>query len=115
MPITSSPNTFRSKKLAASGQKLTMHLFSFKKKDWGEEHTNVHIKKINLINYKKGMDMAYYFHEIVGNKHPELFFSWLLEYHWNVLKADNITITRKVDSLLRTGMQKGQLQGSQEF
>ena len=45
--------------------------------------------------------MAYYFHKIDGSEHPELFLLWLLEYQRNVLKADNITLTGKVDCLLQ--------------
>ena len=89
-----------SKALHATGQKLTMNLFAFKKKDWGEEHKD-HIKKIKPGDSTKGVDMAYYFHEIDGSEHPELFLLWLLEYRRNVLKADNITLTGKVDCLMQ--------------
>ena len=80
-----------------------MNLFAcFNKKDWGEEHMANHIKKIKLGDSTKGVDIAYYFHEIDGSKHPELFLPWLLEYRRNqVLKADAITLAGKVDCLLQ--------------
>ena len=46
-----------------------MKLFSFKKKDWGEEH-KAQIKMIKLGKTKKGVDIAYYFHKIDDNEHP---------------------------------------------
>ena len=98
MPKLSSPST-ASKAIATSSQKLA-HLFSFKKKDWGDNH-KAHIKKIKLGNSTKGVDMAYYFHKINGSEHPELFILWLLEYCRNVLKADTITLTGNVNCLLQ--------------
>ena len=89
-----------SKALHANGQKLTMNLFAFKKKDWGKERKD-HIKKIKLGKSTKGVDMTYYFHKIDGSKHTKLFLLWLLEYWQNVLKMDNITLTGKVDCLLQ--------------
>ena len=77
-----------------------MHLLSFNKKDWSKEHKD-HIKKIALVDVQKGVDMVYYFHKLDGNEHPELFLLWLLDYHQNVIKADNITLTSKVDCLLK--------------
>ena len=91
-----------------------MNLFSFKKKDWGEEHKD-HIKKIKLGNSTQGVDMAYYFNEIDGNKHPELFLLWLLEYCCNVLKADNITLNGKVDCLLQLVQGKGKSKVARSF
>ena len=99
MTMPKPTSTLSSKSLHMNGQKLTMNLFSFKKKDWGKEHKD-HIKKIKLGNPTKGVDMAYYFHKIDGSEHPKLFLLWLLEYCRNVLKADNITLTGKVDCLL---------------
>ena len=64
--------------------------------DQGGELFN-HPEVQNLFK-KKGYD---YFHEIYGNKHPKLFLLWLLEYRRNILDADNITLTGKVDCLLQ--------------
>ena len=93
-----------------------MNLFSFKKKDWREEH-NAHIKKIKLSNAKKGVDMAYYyFHKINGNKHPELLLLlWLLEYRRNVLKADNVTITGKVHCFLLACQRRNKIHDSEKL
>ena len=94
MPKMSASTSAASKALQATGgQKLTMYLFFLKKKDWGEEHKAYMIKKIKLRDANQPVNMAHYFHKIVGNKHPKLFLLWLLEHRCIVLKADNITLT----------------------
>ena len=87
MPQSSNnSNAPTSKTLQAMQQNLTTtNLFSFKKKI-GERTTRPTVKKIKLGEAKKGLDTVYYFHEIEGNKYPEL-----LVLLWLLLKADNIT------------------------
>ena len=77
-----------------------MNLFSFKKKDWGEEY-KAQIKKIKLGDTNMCVNVAYYFHGINGNEYLELFLPWLLEYWYNILKTEtNTLLTGKVDCLL---------------
>ena len=59
--------------------------------------------------------MAYSFHEIDINEHPELFLLWLLEYCRNVLKADNNTLTGKVDCLLQPVRREEESKIAQSF
>ena len=112
MPITTSTNIPTGKALWATVQKLGNNGYLFLQEErLGEKH-KAHIK---FGDSNKAVDMTYYFHKIEENEHLELFLLWLVEYRRKISKADNISLTGKVDYLLQHVQGKAKSKVVQSF